>query len=137
MISRVRQIPFGQNPEDVMRDLTDGRGVAWHNHEEVMKYLYNELGKDPDIAGLVGYSEGASMAASFIIDEERRQQEDGRERRIKCAVFFTGWPPIRPGKGIVLSDEDEGIIDIPTLHVVGANGTMIRFFLDIVCLRYC
>lgn len=136
MISRVRQIPVGQNPEDVMRDLAGGREVAWRNHEEVMKYLYDELDKNPDIEGIVGYSEGASMAATFVMDEERRQQEEGRERRIKCALFFTGWPPVSPGKGIVLADESEDMIDIPTLHVVGANGAMICSFPDIACLRF-
>lgn len=122
MISRVRQIPVGLNPEDVMRDLAGDRIVRWHNHQEVMKYLYDTLEKHPEIEGLIGYSEGASIAATLIMDEERRLQEEGRERRIKCAMFFTGWPPINPAKGIILSDEDEDMIDIPTLHVVGANG---------------
>lgn len=126
MLSRVRQIPVGQNPEDVMRDLAGGQEVAWGNHEEVMKYLYDDLDKNPDIEGIVGYSEGASIAATFILDEERRLHEEGRERRIKCALFFTGWPPVIPDKGIVLADENEDMmIDIPTLHMVGANGMMI------------
>lgn len=136
MLSRVRQIPVGQNPEDVMRDLAGDREVVWRNHEEVMKYLYDALEKFPEVEGIIGYSEGASIAATFVLDEERRLREEGRERRIKCALFITGWPPITPGKGLLLSDEDEDMIDIPTLHVVGANGTMIRLIPDMACLSF-
>lgn len=126
MISRVRQIPDGQNPEDVMRDLAGDRALVWRNHKEVMAYLYDTLEKNPEIAGIIGYSEGAAIASTFILDEERRLQEEGRPRRIKCGLFITGWPPLSPERGIILSDEDEDMIDIPTLHVVGANGTVLR-----------
>jgi hypothetical protein len=122
MISRVRKIPVGHNPEDVMRDLVGDRDVVWNNHEEVMQYLYDTLEENPDIGGIIGYSEGAAIAATFILDEQRRQQETGRERRINCAMFVTGWPPIDPHKGVILADQDDDLIDVPTLHVVGANG---------------
>lgn len=105
-----------------MRDLAGDREVAWKNHDDVMQYLYDTLEKNPDIGGIIGYSEGASIAATFILDEQRRFEETGRERRIKCAMFITGWPPIDPRKGIVLADQDDDLIDVPTLHVVGANG---------------
>ncbi|OKO94429.1 hypothetical protein PENSUB_11696 [Penicillium subrubescens] len=121
MISRVRKIPVGHNPEDVMRDLVGDRDVVWKNHEEVMQYLYDTLEENPDIGGIIGYSEGASIAATFILNEQRRQEETGRERRIKCAMFVTGWPPIDPHKGVILADENDDLVDVPTLHVVGAN----------------
>ncbi|KAJ5166626.1 Serine hydrolase FSH [Penicillium canariense] len=121
MISRVRKIPVGQNPEDVMRDLIGDRDAEWKNRREVMNYLYETLEANPDIEGIIGYSEGASMAATLIIDEQIRLQESGRERRIKCAMFITGWPPIHPEKGIILADEVDDMIDVPSLHVVGAN----------------
>ncbi|KAJ5683112.1 hypothetical protein N7462_006277 [Penicillium macrosclerotiorum] len=120
MISRVRKIPVGQNPEDVMRDLTRDRDVVWKNHKEVMQYLYDTLEQNPEIGGIIGYSEGASIAATFILDEQQRQ-EIGYERRIKCAIFFTGWPPISVEKGLILSDETEEMVDVPSLHIVGAH----------------
>ncbi|KAJ6121740.1 DUF341 family oxidoreductase [Penicillium capsulatum] len=121
MVSRVRQIPVGQNPEDVMRDLVGDREVVWRNHQEVMDYLYDTMEKNPDIEGIIGYSEGASIAATLILDEQKRFEETGRPRRIKCAMFVTGWPPISPEEGIILADESELMIDVPTTHVVGAN----------------
>ncbi|KAJ5577870.1 uncharacterized protein N7459_006834 [Penicillium hispanicum] len=121
MISRVRKIPDGQNPEDVMRELVGDRDVVWKNHKEIMQYLYDTLDKNPDIEGIIGYSEGASIAATLILDEEKRKRETGRPRRIKCGMFVTGWPPIDSTKGIILADETEVIIDVPSLHVVGAH----------------
>ncbi|QQK40346.1 Serine hydrolase FSH [Penicillium digitatum] len=87
-----------------------------------MEYLYDTLEKNPDVEGIVGYSEGATMAASLILNEDRKAQETGRPRRIKCAIFFTGWPPLSPEQDVVLADESEYTLDIPTLHVVGADG---------------
>lgn len=105
-----------------MRELVGDRDVVWNNHKEVIQYLYDTLEEHSDIGGIIGYSEGASIAATFILDEQRRQIETGRERQIKCAMFVTGWPPIDPQKGLILADQDDDLIDVPTLHVVGANG---------------
>lgn len=131
MISRIRKAPRGSSPEDVMRALGKDWDGHWINHQQVMDYLYDTLDKNPDIDGIIGYSEGAVMAASLILDEERKAQETGRARRIKCAVFFTGWPPLSPEEDLVLADQSEYMLDVPTLHVVGANGNFDTPSLDI------
>ena len=122
MISRVRKSPHGSCPEDVMRALGNGWDGRWVNHHQVMEYLYDTLERNPDIEGIIGYSEGATMAASLMLDEDRKAQETGRPRRIKCAIFITGWPPLSPEEDVVLADESDYTLDIPTLHVVGADG---------------
>jgi hypothetical protein len=72
--------------------------------------------------GVAAYSEGTVMAGTLILDELRRFQEEGRPRHIKFAVFFAGWPPLKPESSeVVLSDTSEVLIDIPTCHVVGAD----------------
>ncbi|KAJ5728670.1 uncharacterized protein N7483_003178 [Penicillium malachiteum] len=121
MISRVRKIPEGNNPEDVMRDLIGDRDVVWLNYKEVMDFLYETMESDPEIQGIIGYSEGASIAATLILDEQKRLAATGRPRRVKCALFFTGWPPMHPVDGVLLADETDVMIDVPSLHVVGAN----------------
>ncbi|EEA20044.1 hypothetical protein EYB25_007580 [Talaromyces marneffei] len=120
MINRIRRLPSGQNPEDVMRSLATS-DKAWRNRETVMQYLYDTLEEHPEVEGIVGYSEGSAMAATLILDEVHRLHKEGRPRRIKCAIFFTGWPPVSPDNELVLSDESEIILDVPTLHIVGAN----------------
>lgn len=121
MLSRIRELPAGQTPEDVMRALAK-KGGSWNNRQGALDYLYDVLDQFPEIQGIVGYSEGAAMAGTLILDEETRFRNSGRPRRIRCALFFTGWPPVSPDHKIVLCDESELMIDIPTLHVVGANG---------------
>ena len=42
----------------------------------------------------------------------------------KCAVFFGGWPPSKLVEGearILLADECDEVLDIPTCHVVGCK----------------
>ncbi|KAJ5088243.1 DUF341 family oxidoreductase [Penicillium angulare] len=121
MISRVRTIPDGQNPEDVMRDLVGDRKVKWINFDDVMKYLFDTMESDPEIQGIIGYSEGASIAATLILEEAKRLRATGRPRQIKCAMFVTGWPPMHPIDGALLADESDVVLDVPTLHVIGAN----------------
>ncbi|KAJ5766278.1 uncharacterized protein N7511_003894 [Penicillium nucicola] len=108
------------NNEDAMRGLL-GEGSC-KNHPELMKYIYDALERNPEIGGIIAYSEGAMAASTFILDEARREQEEGRERRIKCAMFVGGWPAMKPNAGFILADDGgDEMIDIPTLHVVGAN----------------
>lgn len=95
------------------------------------------------------------MAASLILEEKHRSEENGRPRRIKVriprstlvsppfidykylyiffpsknAVFLAGWPPVRLSDDTVeclLADECDNIIDIPTCHVVGCNDPYIN-----------
>ena len=120
MINRIRQLPTGRNPEDVMRSLATS-GKTWKNRETVMQYLYDTLEAHSEVEGVIGYSEGSAMAATLILDEVCRLEKEGRPRR-KCAIFFTGWPPVSPDNELVLSDESEIMLDVPTLHIVGANG---------------
>ncbi|RJE19105.1 Serine hydrolase FSH1 [Aspergillus sclerotialis] len=125
--NRVRNAPVTPTPEDGIRDLVgSGDGtLIWRNYDDLIKYLDGILDENPDIAGMVGYSEGACMASTYILNEEKRLRETGRERRIKCALFVTGTPPINPDKGFVLADEQEDVmLDVPTLHVIGANGSI-------------
>ena len=123
MLDRTRELPSAPTPEDVIRILAGDERHEWHNQKQVLDLLYDALEDDQEIEGIIGYSEGASIAASFVLHEQWRGKETGRPRRVKCAAFFTGWPPIAPdGQGIVLCDESDLYIDIPTLHIVGANG---------------
>lgn len=95
-----------------------------------MEYLDETLEQNPDITGILGYSEGACIASTYIIHEEKMHRETGRPRRIKCGIFFTGMPPINPTQGFVLYDDTEDMVDVPTLHVIGSIGIMppqIRF----------
>lgn len=62
------------------------------------------------------------MAASYIYHEQRRFEREGIPRKLKCAILFTGWPVVGDNGWPVFADQTEERIDIPSVHVVGANG---------------
>lgn len=73
--------------------------------------------------GLLGFSEGASVAATIALEQERVSTR----QRFKCAVFICGSPPLRErGAEPYLADECGQCIKIPTLHIVGANDPGMR-----------
>lgn len=100
-------------------------GDPWLNRQQVLEHIYKHLEEDPEIRGVLGYSEGASLGASVLLDEAFRVQAGTRaHRQLACGIFLTGWPPMGPnGRSFVLRDEDadDVEVDVPTLHVIGAN----------------
>ncbi|KAK2595359.1 hypothetical protein QQS21_006895 [Conoideocrella luteorostrata] len=130
MLSKLREFPEGLNAEDTMRRLIgDNQAFTAPAVRRTLGRLIDMLDEDPEITGVLGYSEGATVAASLILEEKRRFEQEGRPRRIKNAVFFAGWPPVRLEDDMVqclLADECENVIDIPTCHVVGCNDPYIH-----------
>ncbi|CCC14916.1 unnamed protein product [Sordaria macrospora k-hell] len=128
-LRRLRHVPRGLNPEDTMRQL-QGATVEedWHQEawRQALDGVFKTLDEDPEINAIIGYSEGAMVAASAIVEEkERCLREKGRERRIKFGIFIAGAPPLKfeGNKRITaqLFDEVGTVIDIPTLHIFGCD----------------
>jgi hypothetical protein len=123
VLERVRDFPEGENAEDVLRELLPN-GVAdiTKSVSKALSSLYRTIEEHGPFDAICAYSEGAVVAGTLILDELRRFHEEGRERTIKMAVFFAGWPPLRLGTcDILLADSCQEIIDIPTVHCVGAD----------------
>lgn len=123
---RIRTLPPGENPETVMRGI-QGLSV-WNNRKEVFDYIGDVLEKNPDIEGLVGYSEGSSVGAAYVLHEQERLKTEGRIPQIKCSLWFTGWPPLKADGKPILKDSSDLRVDIPTIHVIGASGEFIHVF---------
>ncbi|PTB44903.1 uncharacterized protein TrAFT101_000372 [Trichoderma asperellum] len=130
MIINIRDMPQGNSPEETMRKLVaDKEQFAAPAVIETISRLLQILDDDPEIDGILGYSEGATTAATLILEEQRLFREQGRPRHIKSAIFFAGWPPVRIVDGRVqtlLADEHDVVIDIPTCHVVGCSDPYIH-----------
>lgn len=117
--------PKRDSPEESMREALEiADHPIYRNIPDVLERLTKILDEEGDIDAVVGYSEGAQIAASLLIEEERRRKEIGREPRVKFALLFSGWPPLHPIKGhVMVADEeaDEYDISVPTFHVIGAQ----------------
>lgn len=123
VLERVRDFPEGENAEDVLRELMpSGEEDVRESVQSALDILYRTLEEHGPFDGLCAYSEGTVIAGTLIMDERRKAEETGRPRMIKRAVFFAGWPPLDMASNkMVLSDTSEEMIDIPTLHCVGAD----------------
>jgi predicted esterase len=128
-LRRLRHVPHGMNPEDTMRMFQSAsHGEDWHQRAwlEALDSVFQTVGQDPEIDAIIGYSEGAMVAASLVVEEARRFQLHGTPRRIKFAIFISGAPPLKmEGDNRItaqLADEiKDAVIDIPTFHIFGCD----------------
>ncbi|RMZ91956.1 hypothetical protein DV736_g818, partial [Chaetothyriales sp. CBS 134916] len=126
MLTKLRDMQQGEVAEDTIRKLI-GAQETFHGPAilSTIEGLLKIVNDDPEIDGILGYSEGAMAAATLILEERRQWELRGRERRLKFAIFFAGWPPLRiHDDGTVytlLADQCDEVIDIPTCHIVGCN----------------
>lgn len=119
VLERIRDFPQLETPEMTMRELmTYGVAKTDKSALRALEYLYEIMETEGPFDGIVGYSEGATIAGTLLLHEQVLQEKHGRIPMFKCALFFGGWPPMKPTlDGIVLADENELMIDIPTCHI--------------------
>jgi hypothetical protein len=89
VLDRIRDFPTCATPEDSMRELMkfglpDGRPSC----RRAMEYLYKIMDEQGPFEGIIGYSEGATVAATLLLHEYRRFELTGRPTMFKCALFF-------------------------------------------------
>jgi hypothetical protein len=85
-LRRLRHVPRGLNPEDTMRLYQTANTVAdWHQRawREALDSVFTTIDADPEIDAIIGYSEGAMVGASLVVEEGMRCQRSGLPRRIK------------------------------------------------------
>lgn len=119
VLDRIRDFPECETPEDTMRELMrDGVATAHKSANDAMTYLAKIVEERGPFDGIIGYSEGAAVAATYLLHEQLMSQHQGTRPMFKYAIFFGGWPPIDPlTHAMILSDESEILIPIPTCHI--------------------
>ena len=94
--------------------------------EEFFDRIYRIADEEGPFDGILGNSEGAIMAATFLIDYVRKVASKERIPFLKCAVFMGGGAPwTANGKDVLLADEHGQIINIPTCHILGYNDSFV------------
>lgn len=151
VLDRIRNFPKGATPEDQMRELMRGgiegisipddasddslQSLGNQSAQDALDYLYRIMYEDGPFDGIIGYSEGATVAATLLLHEQRRFETHGIEPMFKCALFFAGWPPMTPELDtILLADESDLMITIPTCHVSKFNHIITDFFCTLLTL---
>ncbi|KAG5971871.1 hypothetical protein E4U55_001047 [Claviceps digitariae] len=127
ILHKLDEFPQGETAEDTMRQLLQSDFGSQYSLDGVrpsIEYILDAVRADPEIEGILGFSEGAIAAASAIVEEKRLWEEKGIPRQLKCGIFFAGWPPVslKDGKcNVMLADECQDAIDVPTCHIVGCE----------------
>lgn len=119
VLARIREFPDCETPEDTMRELMrEGIASSHRSTDNALKYLLKIMKERGPFDGIIGYSEGATVAATLLLHEQRRFKKKGIEPMFKYAIFFAGWPPVDPDThNMILSDESDAMIEIPTCHI--------------------
>lgn len=107
------------SPEACGRALRE-TGMASVNSSTVCDFLEKHLGQHQEFLydGVLGFSEGASVAAALML----RQNSQGKEWPFQFAIFICGMPPFRwDANDVVLPNETTQRIHVPTAHILGAE----------------
>ncbi|CAN8105524.1 unnamed protein product [Discula destructiva] len=140
VLSRIREFPECETPEDTMRVLVRGNdegsssdtdsdietpaapvAAAHRSTDNAIRYLLEVVKKHGPFDAIIGYSEGATVAATMLLYQQRMQKLWGTAPLFKYGIFFAGWPPLDPKThDMVLSDESDERIETRTLHIVGS-----------------
>lgn len=85
ILRRVRHIPRGLTPEATLRlfKKEDDEVFDTSSAQEALDSIFKTIDEDPEVDALIGYSEGAMLAASICCEENRRFEQEGIPRRIK------------------------------------------------------
>lgn len=85
-LRRLRHLPPSLNPEESMRMFQEcSNGEDWHQEVwcEALGDVFKTLDENPEVDAIIGYSEGAMLGASVIVEEARLAEEQCRRPRIK------------------------------------------------------
>ena len=119
--------PDTSTPEQKYRELVQSLGPKrTGSFQDCLNRIYGVLENDGPFDGIIGNSEGATAAATFVVDYLRRCARKEVDDSLKCAVFMSGGPPVlSDGSGLFLADEYGQMINMPTCHIIGYNDSMI------------
>jgi hypothetical protein len=88
-LRRIRYVPHSMNAEDAMRMFQDcgGEGEDWHQQvwRDALDGVMKTVDENPEVDAIIGYSEGAMVGASLVVEEAEQEKRTGRKRRIKVS----------------------------------------------------
>ncbi|KAH7381962.1 putative DUF341 domain oxidoreductase, partial [Cadophora sp. MPI-SDFR-AT-0126] len=99
--------------------------------EEAYKLIYAAIEQEGPFDGILGFSQGATLAFQFLSQHAKRFPYDPPNAVFRCGVFICGPPPFRVISGQLVCDEDLGKIRIPSLHIVGKEDEILEHSLHL------
>ncbi|PYH97607.1 putative DUF341 domain oxidoreductase [Aspergillus ellipticus CBS 707.79] len=98
-------------------------------------WLYEVVHEEGPFDGILGFSQGGTLAAGFLIHHAKAYPRD--PPLFRCAIFINSLPPFRmdPGGTPVVDADLEGYINIPTVTIAGGQDPLLEF--SFVLYRLC
>ena len=105
---------------------------------ESHRFLHDIIDDEGPFEGVLGFSQGATVAASILFEHVMQPDPEQPEPPFKFAVFISGTPPWDiygpPNEGekatqpmkAVLPSTHAARIDIPTAHIMGRKDVLCR-----------
>ena len=123
----VRGAPSGMRPEEKIRYIERRlpHSGVWLQQQDVILGIHRKFVEEGPFDCILGYSEGASIAATFVVDSLAKCAEGGNIVTPRCAVFLNGCTPWSMDTSEpLLADKDGQVITIPTCHILAHNDVM-------------
>ena len=123
----LRGAPLGLTPEEKHRYLEHHLPPQTSPiFQDVLLEIRRVFDEEGPFDCMLGHSEGAAIAATFVIDCLNKAAREKKMVKPKCAVFMSGtFPYAMNGKGRISSDECGQLITIPTCHILGYNDALV------------
>ena len=114
-------------PEEAIRRVSSTYGFKDRDAVDLtLDYIRNVIEEEGPFQGVIGASEGASAAATVLMNELYNSSENGHRTAMRCGIFFVAGPAYRAdGKGWILSDETGQRITAPTCHVYSEKDPLV------------
>lgn len=110
-----KSAPDLASPEDHARIMRQ-HGLTDVDPTNVCRFIDEQLSSQGPFDGVLGFSEGASAAATWLL----RQTAPNSTQSFGFAIFLCGTAPVSPHScDIALADELSERISIPTANIVG------------------
>ena len=114
-----------QSVNSIVRSYDTDQGGNFPAQESVRRALdevHSLVNEHGPFDGVVGFSEGGSLAATLLAEDQENARKGLPNRSLKCGIFFSAYPPFTTdGKKLMLSDEFGEHIKVPTLHIMSAS----------------
>lgn len=121
------EVKIPEDEEQAMKDFVSEYNKyppeAW-SVDVALEYLHNIIEDEGPFQGVIGISEGATVAATLLVEDIRRCRAQQTKSDFRCGLFYVGLPAWSAADGaarMVVEEEDGQVIDIPTCHIIGAR----------------
>ena len=123
---------IGDTPEETMRNIFPPESISANKEGYMhdMDWLNKLLDAEGPFDAVLGFSLGATVAATLLDDNIRRSRDRGVPSMFKMGIFLCGCPPFDlRNSGLLLADTVGQVFQLPTIHVIGSADPLIDFAL--------